>query len=166
MTEGGSSGNAPGSAPRTPVLWITPHHGRELPRADGLPRRRFRHAADLAWSPVDAVLVARDLSNLIVVAATLGVAALCVRDGGLDGLIVNLPGLAVIWGAIYGLIRLGRWWRGVHPPEHQPPRLEGSKAGQAPQERRKESGLAVHHYQSRNECTGWSDRPNPRRQSC
>jgi hypothetical protein len=99
-----------------PVAWIRP---RELPVTDGRPPcRRLRPAADLAWSPADAVLATRNLSNLVVLAATLGVAVLCVRYDGLGGLIANLPGLAVVWGAAYGLIRLGRWWRGVNPPEH------------------------------------------------
>jgi hypothetical protein len=75
----------------------------------------------LAWSPVDAVLAARDLSNMAVVAVTIAVAILCARDGGLTAVIVNLPALAVVWGAAYGLIRLGRWWRGARPPEHEPP---------------------------------------------
>jgi hypothetical protein len=75
----------------------------------------------LAWSFVDAVLAARELSNLVVVATTLAVAILCTRDGGLASMIMNLPALAVVWGAAYGLIRLGRWWRGVDPPDHEPP---------------------------------------------
>jgi len=87
----------------------------------GLLRRRFRRGVELAWSPVDAVLAARDLSNLVVMAATLVVAILCACDGGATAVIMNLPALAVVWGAAYGLIRLGRWWRGVRPPEHEPP---------------------------------------------
>jgi hypothetical protein len=83
--------------------------------------RRARRGAELAWLPVDTVLAARDLSNLVVVAATLAVAMLCVRDGGLTAVIVNIPALAVVWGAAYGLIRLGRRWRGVRPPRHEPP---------------------------------------------
>ncbi|MGD0244408.1 MAG: hypothetical protein ABSB59_29360 [Streptosporangiaceae bacterium] len=82
----------------------------------------FRHGIELAWSPVDTVLAARDLSNVVVMGATLAVAILCASDGGLAAVIMNIPALAVVWGAAYGLIRLGRWWRGVRPPEHQPPR--------------------------------------------
>jgi hypothetical protein len=77
----------------------------------------------MVWLPIDAILTVRLLSSLIVLGSTLVVAALCARSGGgLDGLIVNLPGLAVIWGSAYGLIRLGRWWRGMYPPEHVPRR--------------------------------------------
>jgi hypothetical protein len=122
MTTVGPGETAPSSAAGT-TLWITPRDGREIPKADGLLRYHLRDAADLVWSPVDAVLASRSLSNLIVLTVTFGVAALCVRDGGLDGLIINLSGLAVIWGAAYGLIRLGRWWRGVHPLEHVPRQL-------------------------------------------
>jgi hypothetical protein len=115
MTAGRTGPRKHIAASANSVLWVTAHDGRERSKAG----RRFRRATDLAWSPVDAVLAARDLSNLVVVAATLGMAALCLREGGLDGLIVNVPGLAVIWSAIYGLIRLGRRWRDVHPPEHE-----------------------------------------------
>lgn len=120
MTRGRPPGNVPGSTPRASILWIAPHDRHQAP-GESL-RLRLRRAADLAWSPADAVLAARDLSNLVVVSATLGVAALAARDGGPDGLIINLPGLAVTWGGLYGLIRLGRWWRGVRPPDHLPRR--------------------------------------------
>jgi hypothetical protein len=53
--------------------------------------------------------------------ATIAVAILFARNGGLIEVIINLPALAVVWGAAYGVIRLGRWWRGVRPPEHEPP---------------------------------------------
>jgi hypothetical protein len=98
--------------PGTSVRWVA---------ASAPGPRRLRHRVELAWSPVDAVLAARDLSNLVVMAATVVVAILCAHDGGLPAVIMNLPALAVVWGAAYGLIRLGRWWRGVHPPEHEPP---------------------------------------------
>jgi len=106
--------------PRSSILWTTANASRRSSPRSGVRRHRFWHAADLAWALVETVLAARSLSNLIVVAVTLGVAALYARDAGLDGLIVNLPGVAIIWGAMYGLIRMGRWWRGVYPPEHQP----------------------------------------------
>lgn len=105
----------------TSVRWVAAgHSGRRSAPAGRLPRL-LRHGVELTWAPVDAVLAARDLSNLVVMAATLAVAVLCVCDGGLTSLIMNLPALAVVWGATYGLIRLGRWWRGVGPPNHEPP---------------------------------------------
>jgi hypothetical protein len=114
---------AVGQLPETSVRWVTAGDSGPRPTPDPL-RRRFRYTAELAWSPVDTVLAARDLSNLAVVAATLIVAIWCACDGGLAAVIMNLPALAVVWGATYGLIRLGRWWRGVRPPEHEPPRRQ------------------------------------------
>jgi hypothetical protein len=105
----------------TSVRWVAAgHSGRRSEPAGPLPRL-FRHGAEVTWAPVDAVLAARDLSNLVVMAATLAVAVLCVCNGGLTSLIMNIPALAVVWGATYGLVRLGRWWRGVGPPNHEPP---------------------------------------------
>ena len=72
-------------------------------------------ARALAWAPIDAVLGLRELSGLAVLAPTLWVAELCLRDSGLYGLIVNLPGLAVVWAAAHGAIRAGRDWRGLPP---------------------------------------------------
>jgi hypothetical protein len=115
------AGRAADRLPGSSVLWVAAS-GPGLGAAPGGPlRRRFRRGAELAWSPVDAVLAARDLSNLVVMAATFAVAILCARNGGPTAVIMNLPVLAVVWGAAYGLIRLGRWWRGVRPPEHEPP---------------------------------------------
>jgi hypothetical protein len=109
------AGRAADRPPETSVRWVA--------ASDPNPRH-LRHRVELAWSPIDAVLAARDLSNLVVMAATIAVAILFVCDGGLTAVITNLPALAVVWGAAYGLIRLGRWWRGVRPPEHEPPRRQ------------------------------------------
>jgi hypothetical protein len=117
MTEG---------APITAIRWVTPQgHGQSPAPARPLSRRR-RGAAAAAWSPVAAVLASRRLSGLVVATVTLAVAAVCVRDGGLDELIVNIPALAVIWGAGYGLIRLGRGWLGVR--DSSAIRWQGAKA--------------------------------------
>lgn len=85
-------------------------------------RTRLQDASDLAWRPVDAVLASRELSNLIVMLTTLIVAEISIHGAGLYGLVSNLANIAVAWPAAYGLIRLGRWWRGVKPPEHKPRR--------------------------------------------
>lgn len=106
--------------PGTSVLWVAASY--PSPRVAPSGRRlRFRRWAEMVWLPIDAVLAARDLSNLLVITATLTVAIPCAYGGGLTSLIMNLPALAVVWGAVYGLIRMGRWWRGVRPPEHEPP---------------------------------------------
>src|SRR5690348_3741569 len=110
--------------PPTSVRWIAASAPSPQPTPGRLLRRAFRHEIELAWSPVDAVLAARDLSNLVVMGATLAVAILFACDGGLTAVITNLPALAIVWGAAYGLIRLGRWWRGVRPAEHEPPRRQ------------------------------------------
>jgi hypothetical protein len=115
-----ASGDADG-LPRTSVRWIAASASSPRPTPDRLLCRPFRQGIELAWSPVDAVLAARGLSNLVVMGATLAVAILSAGDGGLTAVTMNLPALAVIWGAAYGLIRLGRWWRGVRPAEHEPP---------------------------------------------
>jgi hypothetical protein len=113
-----ASGDANG-LPRTSVRWIAASAPSPRPTPGRLLCRPFRHGVELAWSPVDAVLAARDLSNLVVMGATLAVAILSAC--GLAAVIMNVPALAVVWGAAYGLIRLGRWWRGVRPAEHEPP---------------------------------------------
>ncbi|HEY2242180.1 MAG TPA: hypothetical protein VGI21_25475 [Streptosporangiaceae bacterium] len=115
------SGGLAGDRSETSVRWISARGPGPRPGPSRSMGRRARRGAELAWLPVDTVLAARDLSNLVVVAATLAVAMLCVRDGGLTAVIVNIPALAVVWGAAYGLIRLGRRWRGVRPPRHEPP---------------------------------------------
>jgi hypothetical protein len=97
------------------IRWITPQRPRRPLASSGRLSRRLQGAASAVWSLVEVILASRKLSGLIVAAVTLGVAAVCVRDGGIDGLIVNLPALAVIWGAAFELIRLGRGWRGVRP---------------------------------------------------
>jgi hypothetical protein len=107
------------TAPLEPVRWV----GRQ---AVCLPRSRRHRAGSVArgltaWSSLEAVLASRTTCNLIVVTATSSVAAVCVAEGGIDGFITNLPALAVVWGALYGLIRLGRGWRGVRPPRHLAP---------------------------------------------
>jgi hypothetical protein len=83
-------------------------------------RYRLQDVADFAWRPIDAVLASRGLSNLVATVAALGVAVISIHSAGLYGLVGNLANVAIAWGAAYGLIRLGRWWRGVKPPEHKP----------------------------------------------
>lgn len=83
-----------------------------------------RHSAGrlAVGQSADTVLASRTASNLIVATGTASVAAVCVADGGLVSLITNLPALGVVWGALYGLIRIGRGWRGVQPSRHFAPR--------------------------------------------
>ena len=103
---------AHGGVTAASVRWTSARGGHQSCRPGWFPGCRSRRVADAAWPLADAVLASRKLSNLVVLLATLAVAALYARDGGVNGLIVNLPGLAVVWSAAYGLIRLGYGWRG------------------------------------------------------
>jgi hypothetical protein len=78
---------------------------------------RFQDAADLAWIPTDAILTSRLLSNLVVGCPTTVVAVILFHHGGIDEMIADAGSIITIGGALYGLIRIGRWWRGVKPPE-------------------------------------------------
>jgi hypothetical protein len=85
-------------------------------------RYRFHDVADLLWRPVDALLASRELSSLFVLLATLGVSVFFIREGRLYGLADHLEDVAVVAGFAYWLIRVGRWWRDVKPPERKPRR--------------------------------------------
>jgi len=134
-------------APLESVRWA----GRQ---AACRPRSRCHRAGSdgrrlTVWSSVEAILVSSAACNLIVVTATSTVAAVCVTEGGLSGFITNLPALAVVWSALYALIRLGRRWRGVRPPRQ---RTSGETAGLAVSwrsARRLSAGLAARAHPDR-----------------
>jgi hypothetical protein len=71
----------------------------------------------LAWIPADAVLRSRPLSNLVVWVPTAVGAAVLFRHIGGYGVIASAESILAIGGALYTLIRVGRWWRNVKPPE-------------------------------------------------
>lgn len=85
---------------------------------------RLQDAADLAWKPVDSVLGSRVLSNLFVLLATLSFSLWFAQKAGVYGLAASLESVLVVFGASHGLILVGRWWRGVKPPEHKPRRAK------------------------------------------
>lgn len=89
-------------------------------------RYRVQDAADLAWRPIDIVLASRGFSAIAVYAPSLVTAMLLTKQGGLYGLIDHIPSIPAVWLAMYGLIRTGRWWRGVQPPEHHPHRKKSA----------------------------------------
>jgi hypothetical protein len=60
-------------------------------------RYRLQDAADFAWRPVDIVLGSRELSSLVVLAATLGMSAVFIRSGGFYNLCVNFQNVAAVW---------------------------------------------------------------------
>ena len=87
-------------------------------------RLRLQDASDLAWRPVDALLRARAKSNLFVWLPVLAVALVVVHHEGFYGLVTNVDNLAETCGGFYGVIRVGRWYRKVKPPEPKPHRAK------------------------------------------
>lgn len=80
-------------------------------------RYRLQDAADQAWRPVDAVLRSRALSNLFVWGPVIVVLAAIYRHDGRFGLVADIQDPVALGVFLYGVIRTGRWWRGVKPPE-------------------------------------------------
>lgn len=93
----------------------------QIPAARGFLRAalryRLRDAANLAWSQVDALLRSRTLSNLFVLSPTLTAAVYIMRRLGTLGVLTSAEGISAIGGGLYMLVRVGRWWRNVKPPE-------------------------------------------------
>lgn len=80
-------------------------------------RYRFQDALDLAWQPLDAILKSRKLSNLLVFGPTAAAAMYILRHLGTLGALTSAESISAIGGGLYGLVRVGRWWRDVKPPE-------------------------------------------------
>ena len=80
-------------------------------------RCRCSDAAEATWTPVDAVLKSRTRSNLFVLVPTWAAAYLLLRHEGTLGVVKAAESISAIGGTLYGLIRVGRWWRNVKPPE-------------------------------------------------
>ena len=80
-------------------------------------RYRLQDARSLAWRPADAVLRSRTLSNLFVWGPVAVVLVAIVRHDGRFGLVADIQDPAALGAFLYGVIRTGRWWRGVKPPE-------------------------------------------------
>src|ERR1700733_5846712 len=78
---------------------------------------RCADAADAAWTPVDAVLKSRTRSNLFVLVPTWAAAYLVLRHEGVLGVVKAAEGISAIGGTLYALVRAGRWYRKVKPPE-------------------------------------------------
>lgn len=87
-------------------------------------RYRLSDAADSAWKPLDAVLKSRELSNLVVVLATLAISVYFLRTGGVYALMTNLGGVAVVTGLALAAIHGGRKYRYVKPSKSKPRRKE------------------------------------------
>lgn len=78
-------------------------------------RYRCSDVADAAWTPVDAVLKSRTLSNLFVIIPTTMAAYIVLYSEGTLGMVKAAESIIEIGGMLYGLVRLGRWWRDVKP---------------------------------------------------
>jgi hypothetical protein len=104
-----------GQSGHDPVTW------RKLRQALGFVasaiQLRLADAADLAWRPADAVLGSRTLSNLFVWGPVIVILVAIVRHDGRFGLVADIQDPAALSAFLYGVVRAGRWWRGVKPPE-------------------------------------------------
>lgn len=74
-------------------------------------------ARDRAWTPIDAILKSRKLSNLLVVGLPATVALYIQCHLGTLGVLTSAESVSAVGGCLYGLVRVGRWWRDVKPPE-------------------------------------------------
>jgi hypothetical protein len=83
---------------------------------------RLADAADLAWRPVDAVLGSRFLSNLFVGGPVIVVLFAIVHHDGRFGLVTDIQDAGELGAFLYGVIRVGRWWRQIKLPEPKPRR--------------------------------------------
>jgi hypothetical protein len=98
-----------------PVTW------RKVGQASGFVicavKLRLTDMSEAAWVPADAILRSRKLSNFLVFVPTALAAWYVLQHIGTLGVITSAESISAIGGSLYGLVRLGRWWRNVKPPE-------------------------------------------------
>lgn len=80
-------------------------------------RCRCSDAAEAAWTPADAVLQSRTLSNLFTLTPTTLAALILFRHGGTIGLLGSAESVSAIYLMFYALVLAGRKYRNVKPPE-------------------------------------------------
>jgi hypothetical protein len=80
-------------------------------------RCRCSDAADAAWTPADAVLKSRTLSNLLTSTPAALAALILFRHGGTIGLLGSAESVSAIYLMFYALVLAGRKYRNVKPPE-------------------------------------------------
>jgi hypothetical protein len=80
-------------------------------------RFRCSDVTDIAWTPVDAILKSRILSNLFVLIPTAIATYPVLHHEGALGVVSSAESIIAIAAAFYGLIRTGRWWRDIKPRE-------------------------------------------------
>jgi hypothetical protein len=88
-------------------------------------RYRLRDATDQAWRPVDAILRSRTWSNLFVLIPAAVASLFILRNGGTLGVVKSAESIIAIGGIFYGMIRAGRRWRDVQPPDPKVRRVKG-----------------------------------------
>ena len=71
-------------------------------------RCRRSDAADTAWTPVEAVLKSRTLSNLFALMPTALAALILFRHGGTVGLLGSAESISAIYLTLYALVLAGR----------------------------------------------------------
>ena len=100
-----------------PVARAKVRHRQALGFVAAAVQLRLADAADLAWRPVDAVLGSRTLSNLFVWGPVIVTLFAIVHHDGRFGLVADDQDPAALGAFLYVVIKTGRWWRGVKPPE-------------------------------------------------
>ena len=80
-------------------------------------RDRGQDCADAAWRPVDAVLRSRVLSNLFVIIPTGVDTYIVLRHEGTIGVLTSFESIFIVGAMLYGVIKAGRWYRNIEPPE-------------------------------------------------
>ena len=104
-----------GESGHDPVTW--PKVRQALGFVASAIRYRLSDAADMAWRPADAVLASRFLSNLFVWGPVVAVLVAIVRHDGRFGLVADVQDPVALGVFLFLVIKTGRWWRGVKPPE-------------------------------------------------
>jgi hypothetical protein len=111
-----------GESGHDPITW------RKVREALGFVASAFKYrladTADAAWTPVDAVLKSRTLSNLLVFGPTITAALFILHQAGKTAVVTSAGGILAVGGALYTLVRTGRWWRNVKPPEPKARRVK------------------------------------------
>jgi hypothetical protein len=100
-----------GESGHDPVTW--PKVGQALGFVAAAIQFRLADTAVLAWRLVDVVLRSRALSDLFVGGPIIVTTAIVQHDGRF-GLAVGQQ-LTALGMLLYGVLRTGRWWRGVKP---------------------------------------------------
>jgi hypothetical protein len=104
-----------GESGHDPAAW--PEFKKAVGFVRAAVRCRVADAAEAAWGPLDAVLRSRKLSNLLVFGLPTMAAMFILRREGALGVLTSAESIIAIGGALYALVRLGRWWRDIVPPK-------------------------------------------------